>query len=219
VTHVQSKRRRFCLTLIAETHLPVDGAKPDLIDDVPRSPPQSRAKLSPPPLKYRHLAGHTPLRGSIAGPISPALSTFSEHVDTPTRSNTTLNETLTANDPDDRPLKGPLMMPELPNQPGEENFTMSMLEAKLQDMVEHPEESEPMVMKSPSPGLNEVSQADELDKTNIETTVQPKNSESKSTSPQATKGADQLDGGIKLRKKPSCNFGAPLGQMHPMWKH
>jgi hypothetical protein len=114
------------------------------------------------------------------------------------------------------------MMPELPNQPGEENFTMSMLEAKLQDLVEHPEESEPVVLKSPSPALESEAIMEENtdEKSSYDSdkpTTQPASSDSKVTSP--AQDTEPFDGGIKLRKKPSCNFGAPLGQMHPMWKH
>ena len=195
----------------------------ELDDQAPRSPPQTRAVVSPPPLKNRHLAGHTPLRGSICGPLSPALSVFSERLDTPTRSNTTLNETLTQDESQDRPLKGPLMMPELPNRPGEENFTMDMLEAKLRDLVDHPEESEPMVLKAPTPGLEEP----HVELGNGDAPGAPDNTvlshteatESRVLSPSTSQKADSFDGSIKLRKKLSCNFGAPLGQMNPMWKH
>lgn len=200
-----------------------------MFDEVPRSPPQTRATLSPPPLANRHHAGHTPLRASISGPLSPALSSLSIRLDTPTRSNTALNETMTHDDDeDDRPLRGPLMMPELPNSPGDGNFTMSMLDAKLQDLIEHPEESEPMVLKTPSPALEARPILDDgvSDESNSATTdtktssqSQPGSSESKLTSPSVSAKAEPFDGGIKLRKKQSCNFGAPMGQMNPMWKH
>lgn len=196
-----------------------------MIDEVPRSPPQSRAAISPPPLANRHHAGHTPLHGSITGPLSPALSTFSARPDTPTRSNTTLNETLTMPDNDDRPLKGPLMMPELPSNPGSQNFTMDMLEAKLRDLVDHPEDSEPLVMKTATPdaidSLQDKSTTHAPEPPAEKPASQPASAGSKSTSPSAAPTVattDPLDRGIKLRKKPSCNFGAPLGQMNTAWK-
>lgn len=198
-----------------------------MFDEVPRSPPQTRAALSPPPPAYLHHAGHTPLRASTSsGQASPARSNLDGHLDTPTRSNTALNEVMTDGSDDDRPLKGPLMLPELPSNPDEENFTMDMLSAKLQDLVEHPEDSEPMVLKTPSPAIEFADLEDTMAKaaaTNDTLATQPEGTDcktaSKSTSPTAVRAEDAFDGGIKLRKKPSSNFGAPLGQMNPMWKH
>ncbi|KAL1305908.1 hypothetical protein AAFC00_004051 [Neodothiora populina] len=195
----------------------------EMIDEVPRSPPQTRATLSPPPPANLHHAGHTPLRASISGDMSPARSNFDGHQDTPTRSNTALNEALTEDMEDDRPLKGPLMLPELPYQPDQENFTMSMLSAKLQDLIEHPEDSEPMVLKTPSPGYSAAMEAGEG---NFETPpkddaalLKPETASAENASEMLSPELKPLeDGGIKLRKKPSCNFGAPLGQLHPVWK-
>lgn len=169
--------------------------------------------------------------------MSPALGLGA--FDTPTRSNTALNETLADPAEDDRPLKGPLMMPELPNQPGQENFTMNMLEAKLQDLVEHPEDSEPLVLKLPTPAQEDgpgdepitaldkatehvqslAAEQNNKDDKDDKPASQPESSDARVRSPSAAPEVDNLDVGIKLRKKPSCNFGAPLGQLHATWKH
>ncbi|KAF1344556.1 hypothetical protein BDV97DRAFT_402339 [Delphinella strobiligena] len=211
--------------------------KPALINELHRSPPQTRATLTPPPPANIHHAGHTPLRASISGDMSPALGLGA--LDTPTRSNTARNESLADSAEEDRPLKGPLMMPELPNQPGQENFTMHMLEAKLQDLVEHPEDSEPMVLKLPTPAQedgpgdepitaldkgtdhvqNLAAEQNNRDDKDDKPATQPVSSDARVTPPSVAPEVDNLDVGIKLRKKPSCNFGAPLGQMHTTWKH
>ena len=75
--------------------------------------------------------------------------------DTPTRHNTHINTYLTrSNDEDeDRELKGPLNMPELPHVPDEANFTFDMLAKKLENLEKDPESARPMVFKQPSPGL------------------------------------------------------------------
>ena len=87
--------------------------------DIPASPPVTRQTLSPPPLANRHLAGHTPLKAPRPGEFSPAMSVLSEKLsDTPTRSNTLLNESMADGVDEDRPLKGPLHMPSLPCNPG-----------------------------------------------------------------------------------------------------
>lgn len=83
--------------------------------------------------------------------------------DTPTRNNTHINTLLSqSNDEDeDVALKGPLNMPELPNNPDATNFTLDMLSRKLEKIQSNPEEGKPMVFAQPSPGL--ASPASELD--------------------------------------------------------
>ena len=77
--------------------------------------------------------------------------------DTPTRNNTHINNYLTrSNDEEeDRALKGPLNMPELPHVPGETNFTFDMLSKRLEQIEKSPdtEAAKPMVFAQPSPGL------------------------------------------------------------------
>jgi hypothetical protein len=119
--------------------------------DLPASPPTTRNILSPPPPANLRHAGHTPLKAPRPGDFSPALSIRSDKVtDTPTRTNTLMNEVMSQDDgaDEDRPLKGPLHMPSLPCNPGAENFTMEMLDAKLKDISEHPEENEPLACRS-----------------------------------------------------------------------
>jgi len=79
---------------------------------------------------------------------SPARSTFSESTDTPTKLNTERNLVIEDEDDGDVALKGPLHMPELPNTPGEGNFTMDMLTARLKNIEEHPEDNEPLALKA-----------------------------------------------------------------------
>lgn len=89
--------------------------------------------------------------------------------DTPTRHNTHINTYLTrSNDEeDDKELKGPLHMPELPNEPGDTNFTFDMLSRRLEQIEKHPETSKPMVFSQPSPGL--ASPAEKVDQANLQT--------------------------------------------------
>lgn len=113
---------------------------------------------------------------------------------------------------------------------------MTMLDAKLQDLIEHPEDSEPVVCKMTHPAIEVADEADLVtEPADSKTAAQQQASGSKPDSLSASKAAsltaslavspsvvrveDPLDGGITLRSKPSTNFGAPLGQMNPMWKH
>ncbi len=75
--------------------------------------------------------------------------------DTPTRNNTYINNYLVrSNDEEeDKELKGPLNMPELPHVPSESNFTFEMLSKKLEQIEKDPDSAKPMVFKQPSPGL------------------------------------------------------------------
>jgi hypothetical protein len=84
--------------------------------------------------------------------------------DTPTRNNTHINAFLTrSNDEEeDVALKGPLNMPELPNQPNETNFTLDALSKRLERIEQNPEEGRPMVFAEPTPGL--ASPTDPMDK-------------------------------------------------------
>jgi hypothetical protein len=179
-----------------------------LHSDLPASPPSTRNILSPPPPAYLRHAGHTPLKVPHPGEFSPAMSTRSDKlIDTPTRSNTYMNEVMSQDDgpDDDNPLKGPLHMPSLPCNPGVENFTMEMLDAKLKDISEHPEDYQPLVCKTPDLTVDEA--------------VSPVDDE-KVDSASMTQGKDMCDlenGGIRLRTKQSSNFGAPLGSMGP-WR-
>ena len=124
----------------------------------PVSPPATRNPISPLPVANRHLAGHTPLKAPdrsafAASPLASSMSEVQDE-DDETRSNTERNILLAQHDGSldgDSPLKGPLHMPELPNMPGAENFTLESLSARLQDIVEHPDDNEPMVLRTPSP--------------------------------------------------------------------
>lgn len=77
--------------------------------------------------------------------------------DTPTRNNTHINSISSweNDDEEDKELKGPLSMPELPHKPDASNFTLEMLSKRLEQIEQHPEEthSKPMVFNEPSPGL------------------------------------------------------------------
>jgi hypothetical protein len=75
--------------------------------------------------------------------------------DTPTRNNTHINTYLVrSNDEEeDKELKGPLNMPELPHVPSDGNFTFEMLSKRLEQIEKNPDTAKPMVFKQPSPGL------------------------------------------------------------------
>ena len=126
------------------------------VEEIPLSPTQTAQPLSPPPFKNRMDAGHTPLRAPRPPTPPPQNSMSMDGIeDTPTRNNTHINAYLTrSNDEDeDRELKGPLNMPELPHVPGDTNFTFDMLSKKLEQIEKHPEDSRPMIFAQPSPGL------------------------------------------------------------------
>lgn len=130
------------------------------VEEIPPAPSHTAApQLSPLPFKNRMEAGHTPLkapRPPTPPPHKDALAVDGVD-DTPTRNNTHINGFLTrSNDEDeDKALKGPLNMPELPHKPDESNFTLDMLSRKLEQIEKNPEESNsrPMVFAQPSPGL------------------------------------------------------------------
>ncbi|KAI4726479.1 hypothetical protein E4T49_05772 [Aureobasidium sp. EXF-10728] len=184
--------------------------------DLPASPPATRNILSPPPPANLRNAGHTPLKAPRPGDFSPAVSVRSDKLsDTPTRKNTLMNEVMSQDDgaDEDRPLKGPLHMPSLPCNPGAENFTMDMLDAKLKDISEHPEENQPLVCQSTNLASEEPSEALPGSDEKVDSASTEAKQRSESTSSES-KDKDILDnGGIRLRTKPSSNFGAPLGSM------
>lgn len=157
--------------------------------------------------------------------------------DTPTRNNTHINALLTkSNDEEeDRALTGPLNMPELPSKPKPHNFTEEMLLKKLERIAQDPKNNKPTIFSIPSPGLA-------IDEDGIAAGLSPATGIStydyplapiatrdvqSTTSPEQnpispTSGlqvdADRHDqkfeqGGIRLKKKPSTNFGVPFGQL------
>lgn len=192
----------------------------------PPSPPGTRNALSPPPAANRHLAGHTPIKISNRPPelSSSARSSRSFLPDTPTRSNTEHNLSLSQDDgasDEDRPLSGPLHMPELPETPGEECFTMMMLDARLREIEEHPEDHQPLVLQDqnvhpllPQPdGTAEVAPTQEIASA-IAGALDGHAEKVPTSNGRSPPPVGQLEpGGIKLKKKISTNFGAPLGQL------
>lgn len=219
------------------TDRPTPGFTPGVIHlENPHKPPATAAVLSPlPPANVKH-AGHTPPR-TLRGNFSPVISNMSDGAsevgETPTRANTHLNTFLTsrtAAESDDIPLKGPLNMPELPNALDETNFTIEALTARLAHIESHPEDSQPQVLQTPSPGVFRPGVDDKEEQPFFHDFAQIRHSglssqamSSTITSPPVLgnqssgtdePGAKDLEhGGIKLRKKPSCNFGAPFGQL------
>ena len=98
--------------------------------------------------------------------LSPTLSNFSDRTtDTPTKSNTKQN-ILEAQrnglDDEDRPLKGPLFMPELPNQLGDEHFSLDALCARLKYIEDDPDENQPLVLRKSGADYYSDSDDDEL---------------------------------------------------------
>jgi hypothetical protein len=123
-----------------------------------------------------------------------------------------MNEVMSQDDGADESLKGPLHMPSLPCNPGAENFTVDMLSAKLQDISEHPEENQPIVLQSTNLVPDEPSEASPVPDDKVDSASS--DSKDKAESPSAeSKDKNDLDVGIRLRTKPSSNFGAPLGSM------
>lgn len=128
------------------------------VEEIPSLSPNSLRALSPIPDEHKAHAGHTPIK-TPARPRTPPPQnmTLTDIDDTPTKNNTHLNALLAqSNDSDEDPsLSGPLSMPELPNQPGEHNFTEEMLCKRLEKIAQSPgtEESRPLVFSQPSPGL------------------------------------------------------------------
>ncbi|KAK0337843.1 hypothetical protein LTR59_009347 [Friedmanniomyces endolithicus] len=187
-----------------------------MIDDVPVSPTSTAGNHSPLPSSNRNLAGHTPLKAPRAPSSPPNDINLDGSEDTPTRHNTHINIFLTRNreGEEDIPLKGPLSMPELPNNPDELNFTLEALSKRLEQVAMSPKESRPMVFAQKSPGL--ASPAESADD-------QPSKSESPPAgfvqsgcimlSPSATTLPPTEYNGVKLKKKASTNFGAPFGQL------
>lgn len=205
--------------------------------ELPYSPPGTRNVLSPPPQANLHMAGHTPLRvpAQLAIDSSPTMSNLSDKLgDTLTRANTEHNISMVQTDgtsEGDSPLKGPLNMPELPNKPGEENFTLDCLAARLKEIEDHPDDHQPMVLRQPSPGAYDDSGDSTIEEKKLEplrdasrhsgsvskgsasNNLSPQDSRTSQTS-ESRKQQDHDHGGIKLRKRPSTNFGAPLGQLN-----
>ena len=158
---------------------------------------------------------------------------------------------------EDPALTGPLSMPELPNQPGEHNFTEEMLFKRLEHIAQSPgtEEARPLIFATPTPGLATPDAADcspkAIDRYDSTSPILRKDSAddhdsnqsgivapvpthelptqpgstmspqsgiplSQVTSNEEIEAAVQRDfdqGGIKLKKKASSNFGAPFGTL------
>ncbi|KAH9823658.1 hypothetical protein Tdes44962_MAKER04620, partial [Teratosphaeria destructans] len=202
------------------------------VDEIPVSPPDDGQE------PHRQLAGHTPLRPPRL-PTPPPKDMLLDGVeDTPTRNNTHINAFLTRShdDDEDPALTGALNLPELPNKPDEGTFTIDALAKRLQQIESNPDtEGRPTVFAQPSPGL--ASPADPMDnpaaapKTDQPSSAtQPAASDLSSTvisptafsppngnrplSPQEIQVHNKFEqGGIRLKKKPSSNFGAPFGQL------
>ena len=222
------------------------------VEEIPCHSPWSAA--SPIPSEYRAHAGHTPVK-TPARPLTPSLGIE----DTPTKSNTQINASLAKSDDEDEDpaLTGPLSMPELPNQPGEHNFTEEALIKRLEHIAQSPgtEEARPLIFATPTPGLATPEAEDGsprainryelpvnrpvdsiIDRfcSNPGGIVAPVPTHELPTQPgsamspqsgiplsqiasneeiEAAVQKDFDEGGIKLKKKASSNFGAPWGTL------
>ncbi|PNS19488.1 hypothetical protein CAC42_7332 [Sphaceloma murrayae] len=210
--------------------------KVDMDEELPASPPATRQVLSPPPAEYRKDAGHTPLRIPSRPESSDSATRPSAFLGaleaTPTRSNTHRNMSI-ATDDEDVALSGPLRLPELPSNPGSENFTMDALTARLQYIEEHPDESLPLAMSARF-ALDSESDVDDSETTvkndkhedaSLKDTPSLSHGETSAAAvspPPASETSQSLSdqelefhdrGGIKLKQKTSMNFGAPFGQL------
>jgi len=241
------------LNLKPRTNSVVSFADDNLkVEEIPSHTPWSAA--SPIPSEYKVHAGHTPVK-TPARPLTP-----SQHIeDTPTRSNTQINASLAKSDDEDEDiaLTGPLSMPELPNKPGEHNFTEEALFKRLEHIAQSPgtEEARPLIFATRTPGLATPEELDgsprainryysPMNKTmdsiadgpcsNTGGIVPPVPTHELPTqpgstmSPQSGLALSQIasneeieaavqknfdEGGIKLKKKASSNFGAPWGTL------
>lgn len=157
--------------------------------------------LSPAPASYVKHAGHTPAK---LGALSPSESLHSPLHNRHTRDNTDTNarsaEQLGYDIDDDPPLKGPLALPSTPEHP-KAPAMLGELQNKLQEIEHDPDAHKPAVMQGrPAP----------LDESGTKQLASP--SENKENEPVLN---DDSHMAIKLRKKQSFNFGAPLGKLRP----
>ena len=129
------------------------------VEEIPVPPGRKSQMLSPLEPAHRALAGHTPMKAPARPPTPPPKGPVGDDIeDTPTRHNTHINAAYLTkcNDEDeDLELKGPLNLPELPNEPGEHNFTQEMLCRRLERIAKTPdhEYSRPLIFAQPSPGM------------------------------------------------------------------
>lgn len=193
--------------------------------------------LSPPPAAYTAHAGHTPIKipDRPVLDISPAISHKSARsIDNLTECNTQFNlldSAQNGQDSDDPELQGPLKLPGLPQDAGPDCFTMDMLTKRLQDISDDPGSNTPSSLRAPVNFTNDddPTSADSSESTSEKQAdvpdqdppppakTSPQISGEKSPVPTPVEPDDDLNHrGIKLKKKPSCNFGAPLGQLGPL---
>ncbi|WPH02983.1 Hypothetical protein R9X50_00585500 [Acrodontium crateriforme] len=216
------------------------GLMPIKVEEIPISPQPSNVSLSPVPPNNREMAGHTPLNAPRPPTPPPNHLLLEDIEDTPTRTNTHLNNLLTQSNEsdDDVALKGPLNLPELPNKPQQGSFTLDALSRRLEQVARSPDESKPTIFAQPSPGMmtppeliTEESPLNvERSRTGFaEPTATRDRTSTNLTSASLSPGnagplspsglresqvqADLDHGGIKLKKKPSTNFGVPFGQL------
>ncbi|EMC99060.1 hypothetical protein BAUCODRAFT_64864 [Baudoinia panamericana UAMH 10762] len=189
------------------------------VEEIPISPPSTSKVLSPPPASNLVLAGHTPLKAPRPPTPPPQSMLMDGMEDTPTRHNTHINTYLVqSNDEEeDVPLTGPLSMPELPNKPEDGNFTLEVLSKRLEQVAQSPEDCRPTIFAQPSPGM--VSPTVELttQESLKESSSQPGSlTASAAVSPTGAPAPPPPShevNGVRLKKKPSVNFGAPFGQL------
>ena len=120
-----------------------------ILPEDPPSPPTTTRIMSPPPPEYVRHAGHTPLRGPSRPTSSSSYKAIAAALDdTPTRRNTARNVALSRDEDGDHGLIGPLKLPELPNAPDAENFTIDALTTRLQYIENHPDENRPLALSA-----------------------------------------------------------------------
>jgi len=212
------------------------------VDEVPISPPTTARALSPLPPHNRAMAGHTPLKASRVPTPPPQNMALDGMEDTPTRHNTHINSFPTQSDDGEEEefLHGPLILPELPTKPGATNFTLEALSKRLEQIEQDPEDiGRPTVLSHPNSGLDSPTEAVAAGKS-IEGPPVPQSTRARDQSqcdmgtsalspsamisphgaPLSQQGSHKAQthqnferGGIKLKKKPSTNFGAPFGSL------
>ncbi|KAK5149241.1 hypothetical protein LTR04_007296 [Oleoguttula sp. CCFEE 6159] len=204
----------------------------------PRDPPATAIRVpSPLPEANRRHAGSTPPR-----PLRPVSVQSSPILDSPTRANTELNAAQVAafeidqvdGSDEDPPLKDPLALRSIPE---DYDRATNALFSKLTDIEEHPEEavSERIVTQEAEYHSDQsalVSQRGS-EQENVDHDVRmnandKQANDSAITSPYSAFGSqnspgppsapsyhdgNRTDGFPRLKKKPSINFGAPVGQL------
>ncbi|KAK7519176.1 hypothetical protein IWZ03DRAFT_375637 [Phyllosticta citriasiana] len=173
-------------------------------EEDPPSPATTAANLSPAPESYRRHAGHTPGKPGT-GPFSafqtPGEKTPRPHQFVPPVDDQASIQT-DGSEEGDLALQEPLFLPPNPER-SEGSMMLGALQEKLASISENPDEARPAVLQGAPPSDTTASEIDAMEPP----AALPSDVE------EVPGTADHEVPGIKLKKKRSCNFGAPIGTM------